>query len=44
MFDDVFDTLEFSLPNKMDIGTFIDAVEAAKLPDLKIKHDREATF
>ena len=44
VFDDVFDTLEFSLPTKVDIEAFIDAVEAAKLPDLTIKYDREATY
>lgn len=44
VFDDVFDTLEFSLPTRMNIENFIDAVEAAKIPDLTIKHDREATY
>lgn len=44
VFDDVFDTLEFWLPTKVDIEDFIDATEAAKIPDLKIKHDRESTY
>ncbi|GAA4422395.1 caspase family protein [Bremerella cremea] len=44
VFDDVFDTLEFSLPNWLEIDDFIDAVEAAKIPDLTITYDREATY
>jgi hypothetical protein len=44
VFDDVFDTLEFSLPKAIDLEAFIDAVEDAKIPDLKVKHDREVTY
>lgn len=44
VFDGVFDTLEFSLPSRVDIEDFIDAVEAAKIPDLKIGHDRDASY
>lgn len=44
VFDDVFDTLKFSLPTKVDVEDFIDAAEAAEIPGLKIKYDREATY
>ena len=44
VFDNVFDSLELALPRGVDVGDFIDAVEAAEIPDLKIKHDREATY
>lgn len=44
VFDEVFDTLEFSLPARIKLEDFIDAVEAANIPDLKIKHDRDASF
>jgi len=44
VFDGVFDSLEFSLPVRVNIEDFIDAVEAKNIPDLKIKHDRDATY
>jgi uncharacterized protein YajQ (UPF0234 family) len=44
VFDDVFNTLVFALPTKVNLEDFIDAVEAAKSSDLKIKYDREATY
>ena len=44
VFDDVFNTLAFALPAKVSIEDFIDAVEDAKVPELKIKYDREATY
>jgi hypothetical protein len=44
VFDEVFDTLAFQLPSKVSIEDFIDAVEDARIPDLKIKYDREATY
>ncbi len=44
VFDDVFNTLAFALPTKVSIEDFIDAVEEAKIADLKIKYDREATY
>ncbi len=44
VFDDVFDTLEFSLPQWIKIEDFIDAVEAAKNPDVTLDYDRDATY
>lgn len=44
VFDDVFDTLEFSLPIKVELEDFIDAVEAAKNPDVSLDYDREVTY
>jgi uncharacterized caspase-like protein len=44
VFDGVFDTIEFSLPNEVDIEDFIDAAEAAKIPELQIQHDRDASY
>jgi len=43
VFNGVFDTLEFSLPTMIKIDDFIDAVEAAKIPELEITHDRGST-
>lgn len=44
VFDGVFNTLSFELPSKISVEDFIDEVEAAKISELKIKYDREATF
>jgi hypothetical protein len=44
VFDDVFDTLELSLPTKVQIEAFIDAVEAARIPDISLDYDRDATY
>jgi hypothetical protein len=44
VFDGVFDTLEFSLPKRVKIEDFIDAVEAAKIPEVEVQHDRGATY
>jgi hypothetical protein len=44
VFDGVFNTLAFKLPSKVSVEDFIDEVEAAKIPELKIKYDRDATF
>lgn len=44
VFDGVFDTLEFLLPKAVIIEDFIDAVEAAKIPGVKLDYDREATY
>lgn len=44
VFDGVFDTLEFSLPKRQSIEDLIDAVEAAKIPDITLQYDRDATF
>lgn len=44
VFDGVFNTLAFGLPTKVSIEDFIDEVEAAKIPELKIKYDRDATY
>lgn len=44
VFDDTFNTLEFSLPIKVDIESFIDAIEAARLPDVQIEYDHAATY
>ena len=43
VFDKVFDTLEFSLPKRVNIEDLIDAIEAAKIPDLEIHYDRGFT-
>jgi hypothetical protein len=44
VFDDVFDTLELSLPKRIKLETFIDTVEAAKPAGLKLQYDRELTY
>ncbi|OWK34905.1 caspase family protein [Fimbriiglobus ruber] len=44
VFNGVFDTLKFSLPTMIKIDDFIDAVEAAKIPELEIEHDRGAKY
>jgi hypothetical protein len=44
VFDGVFSTLAFELPAQVSIEDFIDEVETAKIPDLKIHYDRDATF
>jgi hypothetical protein len=44
VFDGVFDTLEFSLPKAVNIEAFIDSIEAAKVPRLKIAYDRACTY
>jgi hypothetical protein len=44
VFDGVFDTLEFSLPTAVNIEDFIDSIEAAKTPHLKIAYDRACTY
>lgn len=43
-FDGMFSTLAFEMPTKVSIEDFIDEVEAAKIPELKIKYDRDATY
>ena len=44
VFDGVFDTLELSLPTKVQIEDFIDAVEAARITDVSLDYDRDATY
>ena len=44
VFDNVFRTLQFSLPTSVDVEDFIDALEAAEIANLKITYDREATY
>lgn len=44
VFDGVFNTLAFGLPCKISVEDFIDEVECAKIPELSIKYDREATY
>ncbi|MBA4017182.1 MAG: hypothetical protein C0483_08420 [Pirellula sp.] len=44
VFDNVFDTLEFSLPAEVEVADLIDAVEAAKNPHLKVTYDRDCTY
>lgn len=44
VFDNVFDTIELALHKRADVGAFIDAIEAAKIAELKIDYDPEATY
>ena len=44
VFDNVFHTLQFSLPTSVDIDDFIDALEAADIGNLELTHDRDATY
>ena len=44
VFDNVFHTLQFSLPSSVDIEDFIDALEAADIGNLELTHDRDATY
>ena len=43
VFDNVFNTLQFSLPTPVNVDDFIDAIEAAEISDLQIDYDRDAT-
>ncbi len=43
VFDYVFDTLQVSLPYLVNLEEFIDTVEAAEIPELKLQYDREVT-
>ena len=44
IFDNMFTTLEVSLPVRVDIENFIDRVEEAAHPGIKISYNREATY
>jgi hypothetical protein len=44
VFDGVFSTLQFALPNRIDVEDCIDAIEDAEIANLKIEYDREATY
>ncbi len=44
VFDGMFDSIELALPQRIDLEAFIDMVEAARAPDLKIQYDREVTY
>jgi hypothetical protein len=43
-FNGVFNTLAFMLPSKVSVEEFIDEVEAAKIPGVIVRYDRDATF
>jgi hypothetical protein len=44
VFDGVFDTIEFTLPIAVNIEQFIDGIEGAKVPSLRIDYDRACTY
>jgi hypothetical protein len=44
VFDNVFRTLQFSLPTAVDIDDFIDALEAAEIANLELTYDRDTTY
>lgn len=44
VFDDVFDTLEFALPVRINVEDFIDAAEESMTADVTIEYDRQATY
>jgi hypothetical protein len=44
VFDGVFRTLQFSLPNPVDLNDCIDAFEDAEIKNLDVNYDRDATY
>ena len=44
VFDGVFRTLRFSLPNPIDLNDCIDAFEDAEIKNLDVSYDRDATY
>jgi hypothetical protein len=44
VFDGVFRTLQFSLPNPVDLNNCIDAFEDAEIKNLVVSYDRDATY
>jgi hypothetical protein len=44
VFDGVFRTLQFSLPQPIDVENCIDAIEDADISNLEITYDRDATY
>lgn len=43
-FDGVFDSVRLALPVAVNIEDFLDAVEAAEIPNLTLDYDRSATY